>query len=53
MFCLPKTAWPPTSLTPYINGTAAAGQTDYGKAITEWKCAPGTMDQKYLPEVGS
>ena len=44
-----KIAGATITLTPLINGTAAGGQTDYGKAITEWKCAPGTMLPKYLP----
>lgn len=36
-------------LTPYIGSTAAAGSGDAGKAITEWKCGPGTVPSKYLP----
>ena len=40
-------------LTPYIGVTAAAGATDVGKAITEWKCGPGAsgvgVPAKYLP----
>ena len=39
-------------LTPYIGATAAAGSTDAGKAVTEWKCGPGSTNgvpAKYLP----
>jgi type IV pilus assembly protein PilA len=39
-------------LVPYIGTTAAAGSTDAGKAITEWKCGPGAsspVPAKYLP----
>ncbi|MEP6840262.1 MAG: pilin [Bradyrhizobium sp.] len=35
-------------LTPYVGATAAAA-TDIGKAITEWKCGPGTVQAKFLP----
>lgn len=37
------------TLTPYIGANPAAGSGDAGKAITEWKCAPGTIPAKYLP----
>ena len=35
-------------LTPYV-GASAAAATDIGKAITEWKCGPGTVLAKFLP----
>jgi type IV pilus assembly protein PilA len=40
------------TLVPFIGATAAAGSADVGKAITEWKCGPGSaspMAAKYLP----
>ena len=41
------------TLKPYIAGTAAAGSTDVGKAITEWRCGPGltgtAVPAKFLP----
>jgi type IV pilus assembly protein PilA len=39
-------------LVPYIGASAAAGGTDAGKAITQWKCGPGAstpIPAKYLP----
>ena len=39
-------------LVPYIGTAAAAGSTDAGKAITEWKCGPGSaspVPAKFLP----
>ena len=39
-------------LVPYIGASAAAGSTDAGKAVTQWKCGPGAtsgVPAKYLP----
>ena len=39
-------------LVPYIGASAAAGSTDAGKGITQWKCGPGATNgvpAKYLP----
>ena len=37
-------------LTPYSNDTTAmAGDTDAGKSIYKWVCAPVTMTAKFLP----
>jgi type IV pilus assembly protein PilA len=36
------------TLSPYINASAASSSS-IGSAITEWKCAPGTVLAKYLP----
>jgi type IV pilus assembly protein PilA len=35
-------------LTPQI-GSSAVATTDGGKAVTSWKCGPGTMPAKFLP----
>ncbi len=40
------------SLSPLIGAAALAGATDFGKAITSWKCGPAAangIDPKYLP----
>ncbi len=40
------------SLSPMIGAAALVGATDFGKAITSWKCGPATangIDPKYLP----
>ncbi len=40
------------SLSPMIGAAALAGATDFGKAITSWKCGPAAangIDPKYLP----
>ncbi len=39
-------------LVPYIGASPAAGGADAGKAITQWKCGPGSslpIPAKYLP----
>ena len=38
------------TLTPYSSDTAVmAGNTDAGKSVYKWVCAPGTMASKFLP----
>lgn len=46
---VPEISGKTITLTPYIGNSEATLSGHQGEAISSWKCAPGTMDTRYLP----